>query len=283
MDLKILLDTPPWEWPGNAAESFHEVLIDRRAKKSDRLIAAELAGDITVINEALADCLLEIVRNPEEPDPLRATAATSLGPVLEQTEIDGFGDDPDGFEVDPEDRCISEPTFRKIQSKLQQIYFDESTPKLVRRRVLEASVRASADWHQDAIRAAYLSGDRDWVLTAVFAMRWVQGFDDEILEALTSTDPDIHYEAVEAAGNRGVKAAWPHIAALLRNARTRKPLLFAAIGAVANIRPEEASILMELADSDDEEIAEAAEEAIMMANAALTMEEDEEPGSEWVN
>ena len=42
-----------------------------------------------------------------------------------------------------------------------------------------------------------------------------------------------------------------------------KPLLLAAIGAVGSIRPAEArKILVDLADSDDEEIAEAIDEAI---------------------
>ena len=46
-----------------------------------------------------------------------------------------------------------------------QALFDSSIPKQVRRRILEASVRAPEDWHQNAIRAAYSSGDKDWMLT----------------------------------------------------------------------------------------------------------------------
>jgi hypothetical protein len=49
----------------------------------------------------------------------------------------------------------------------------------VRRRVLEASVRAPQDWHQEAIREAYSSGDESWRLTAVFCMRFVRGFKDQ--------------------------------------------------------------------------------------------------------
>jgi hypothetical protein len=60
-------------------------------------------------------------------------------------------------------------------------------------------VRAPESWHQNAIRAAYASGDKDRMLTAVFAMRWVRSFDDRILEALKSADPEMHYEAVTAA------------------------------------------------------------------------------------
>jgi hypothetical protein len=54
---------------------------------------------------------------------------------------------------------------------------DASVPTDVRRRILEASVRAPQDWHRDAIRAAYASDDDVWRLTAVFCMRSVRGFE----------------------------------------------------------------------------------------------------------
>jgi hypothetical protein len=61
-------------------------------------------------------------------------------------------------------------------------------------------------------------------------------------------------------------------------------LLLAAIGAVASIHPAEArSVLAELADSDDEEIAEAVDEAIGMAETVSDEEDDQEFGSEWIN
>lgn len=52
-------------------------------------------------------------------------------------------------------------------------------------------MRAPEQWHQNAIRAAYSNGDKEWILTAVFSMRWVRGFDDQILEALKSGDAEI--------------------------------------------------------------------------------------------
>jgi hypothetical protein len=280
MDLKVLLDTPPWDWPTDAAKMFRKILIDRRAKASDRLIAAELAGDFTVINDELAEALLAIVRNAGEPEQLRARAAISFGPILEQADIDKLDD--------PEDVAITQRTFRNIQDSLRKLYLDSSTPKEVRRRILEASVRAPEDWHRDAIAQAYSSGDKKWMLTAVFAMRWVQGFDIQILEALESTDADIHYEAVQAAGNWELDAAWDRVVELLNDPDTPKPLLLAAIGAAGSIRPSEAGIiLVDLADSDDEDIAEAADEAMMMAEGASAYEEEddeeEDEDGEWIN
>jgi hypothetical protein len=283
MDIKTLQQAPPWDWPPDTGKKLQRILRDRRANPSDRLIAAELAGDLTVINDELADSLLSIVRTPDEPEQLRAKAAISLGPVLEQADIDGFDD--------PDDVPITERVFRNIRESLQKLFLDTGIPKGVRRKILEASVRAPGDWHRAAVEVAYASGDRDWILTAVFSMSWVPGFDKQILEALKSSDSEIHFEAVRAAGNRELEGAWSHIVSLIKDARTPKPLLIAAIGAVASIRPAQAgTILVDLADSEDEEIAEAADEAIDLAES-LSDDEDEddedddedEDVSKWTN
>jgi hypothetical protein len=108
-------------------------------------------------------------------------------------------------------------------------------------------------------------------------MRFVRGFDEQILEALDSKNPDIHCEAVLAAGNWAVDAAWPHVAALVTSQETDKPLLLAAIDAAASIRPQEAvEILDDLADSDDEDIVAAVHEAIAMAEGPAAEDADDD-------
>ena len=277
-DLKALLDTPPWDWPRDAGKTFHKILTDSDSNGSDRLIAAQLAGDFTVINDALSDALMEIVSSAHEPKALRAAAAISLGPVLEHADTSGF-EDADGAP-------ITEHSFRRIQLALHKLYLDESVPVEGRRRILEASVRAPCNWHRDAISLAYSSGDRDWMLTAVFSMRWVRGFDDRILEALNSSDCEIHREALYAAGNWELNAARDHIVALIRDGATPKPLRLAAISAVASIGAEEArEILTDLTDSEDQEIAEAADEAIasVITEGGSDDADDEEDASDWIN
>lgn len=276
MDLKTLIDTPPWDWPRDAAEMFQKILNDSRAEESDRLVAAQLAGDSTVINDDLADALMAIIRNADGPEKLRARAAISLGAVLEQADTEGF--------EDPDDVPISERTFRNIQDTLHRVYLDHTNSKEVRRRILEASVRAPQEWHQKAVMAAYSGGDKEWQLTAVFSMRWVRGFDSQILEALRSAEAEIQYEAINAAGNWELDAAWPRVVVLLNEASTPKPLLLAAIGAASSIRPEEArETLIDLAASDDEEIAEAADEAIAISEPIPDEDDEEDGASEWIN
>ena len=259
MDLKVLKETAPWEWPQGTDKMLLGILNDNQRDENDRLLAADLAGDYTVINDELAAALLTIVENGEESEDLRARAAISLGPILETAYIDEF-EDPDAVP-------ISEDTFVGIQTSLRDIYMDMAVPMKVRRRILEGSVRAPQEWHQKAIGDAYFSGDELWRLTAwsspasspvsseKFCMRYIRGFNPQILEALESGDEDIHYEAVCAAGTWEVDAAWSHIAGLATSELTEKSLRLAAIEAVVSIRPQEAAdILSELALSDDDDI-----------------------------
>lgn len=270
MDVKTLNNTPPWEWPEDAGKTILGVLVDEHAEDSDRILAVELAGDGVVVNDELANALLAIVGNPGDPEALRGTAAISLGPALEYADTFGF--------EDAEDLLISEAAFSRIRQTLRALFQDDAVPQEVRRRILEASVRAPQEWHNEAVPSAYSSGDGAWKLTAVFCMRFIQGFDEQILEALNSEDPDLHYEAIRAAGSWGVNGALSHVVELAFESNTDKALRIAAIDAVAGIRPLEArDILADLTVSADEEIVAAVHEALAIGNGELEwMDLDEE-------
>jgi hypothetical protein len=273
VNLHDLRATPSWEWPADAGSRLLATLVDEKAAETSRRLAAELAGDMVVMNDELAAALIHILENGREPAEIRARAAISLGPVLEQVDTDRLDESAD--------LPIAEATFHRTQESLRRIYTDASAPKEVRRRALEASVRAPQTWHREAIAAAFASDDDKWKLTAVFCMQFVKGFDERILEALHSTDPAIRLEAVVATGNWEIDAAWPHIASLLASESTERSLLLAAMEAAPMIRPDDAEdILGDLLDSDDEEIVTAAEEALATArglsrDAAWGDDEDE--------
>ncbi len=276
MNLKMLAEIPPWDWPEDTGKMLLDTLRDNQAEEGNRLLATELAGDFNVINGELADMLLSIVREGDESEQLRAKAAIALGPVLEQADIDGF--------EDPDDVPISEGEFVSIQESLRKLYLNAEIPNEVRRRILEASVRAPQDWHQGAVRAAYSSGDEEWELTAVFSMRWIRGFDQQILEALTSDNEEILYEAVCAAGDWQVDAAWPHVSALVKSEETEKYLLLAAIEAVAGIRPLEASMALDhLLNSHDEDIVETVYDSLAMTGGLLDDSFDEEDDDKFLH
>ena len=54
MNVRNLQETPPWEWPRNAGKILQKTLLDREANEEDRVIAAELAGDLIVMNDRMA-------------------------------------------------------------------------------------------------------------------------------------------------------------------------------------------------------------------------------------
>ncbi len=198
----------------------------------------------------------------------------ALGPALESADEDGFDDLYGG--------PISEGCYLETSEALHEVFRDIEVPKEVRRRILEALVRAPEDWHREAIRDAYASADKDWKLTAVFAMGFVRGFDHEILEALESEDDEIEYEAVCAAGDWGLDAAWSHVSGIVASGCADKALLLAAIEAVASIRPRESGeVLVDLIDHNDEDVVESAREAMAMADGLAGLDVDEEADDDF--
>ena len=277
MDLEGLAELPSWDWPRDAVETILAELVEGERGAPGRLQAAELAGEISVMDDRLAEALLAVVRDPTESERVRGTAAISLGPVLEELDMDG------GLDFD--DPVVSASTARRIRETLREVYLDPSTPKDVRRRTLEASVRSPEHWHAGAIRAAYHDNDESWRLTAVFGMRFVAGFEDEIVEALASLDPLVRYEAVQAVGSWRVEAAWPVIRDILVAEGGDRDLLLAAIEAVTSLHSDPeliAEALSPLAESPDPEIAEAVLDALLMAHAPWAGGEDDEPDGPWM-
>lgn len=261
MDLKALKNLAPWEWPEDTGERLLAVLRDERSDESDLLLAADLAGDYSVVNDELVLALLALARDAGHSEGVRGAAAVALGPALESADLEDF----DPTEPAPQ-APISERTLQRAQQSLRELYRDPSAPRDVRRRALEAAVRAPQDWHRDAALAAWSSGDDAWLLTSVFCMRYLPGFARQIAEALGSRDPEVRCQALLAAGVWAVPEAAEPAAALANSPGASKRLRLAAIEAFASIRPDEAAeVLGDLCDSGDEDIAAAAQEALATA------------------
>jgi hypothetical protein len=268
LNLKKLKNAPPWDWPADASDIVISALSNRKASKADRLLAADLAGEYVILSEDIFDALITVVCSHEESAELRSTAAIALGPGLE----DSFDGDYEDTEDPP---ALSKSFVQKIQKMLRNIYMDAEAPKSVRRSVLEASIRDPLEWHASAVKSAYACDDEEWKLTAVFCMNYLKGFEGQILESLTSSNPHIRYHAVNAAGNWEIDAAWPYIVQLVTSDNVDKSLRIAAIKAAASIRPHESDILEPLVDSDDEDISETAMEALAEAAYASGMDSDD--------
>lgn len=262
--LSSLLVLEPWAWPPEAAQQIVESLRDASREPEERLLAAELAGESVVAGELVAAALVEVAEEGALAAELRAQACLSLGPILEAYDWD----------ADDGDAPISESTFEQIELALRGVHLDPSSPILVRRRALEAAVRAPLEWHADAVRAAWSSDTPEWRLTAVFAMRWLKGFEAEIEQALGTDDDSMLREALQAAASWGVGAAWRRAREIVGDDDAEPSLRLAAIEAVASLRPGEArAVLTPLLE--DDELADVVSEALAMAGVGLDDEADE--------
>ncbi len=257
MSLEALKNSEPWDWPASADQVILKALQDTASSPEDRALAAEFGGDPTVVNVELIEAMLQIIQSHDETENLRLTCIMALGPVLELLDM---GDLDDQNELRRQALLLPEI--------LHTLHTDKNEPTILRRRALETSVRYDQDWHAGAIAVALEDSDTAWHRTAVFAMRFVSGFEKQIMEALGSDDPDTEFQAVCAADVWQLEPAWSHVLDLVRNHETEKYLRMAALEAMASINPDEAAgIIAELGEFADEETNDLAEEILGMIDS----------------
>lgn len=251
--LEVVASLGSWE----RSEETKALVLDgfRSPDAAVRVLALEVAAQ-----EMDDDLAVEVARLLDtDPDvEVRGLAALTLGPALEEmnSEDDWEGPDLGGLPM-------SVALFQAIESRLEGIYRDAGEPKEVRRRALEAAVRSPRPWQRAAIRLAWASDDPEWRLTAVFSMGCLSGFKAEILEALESDSAELKVEAMRAIGGQGIEEVGDELVSLVASHQTPHELRLAAIYALATVRPAGGEEVLEsLLQTDDEEIAEAAREAL---------------------
>lgn len=219
-----------------------------------------------IVDDALARELLRFARDPDGDPEERGRALIALGPALEET---SYEEDEDGSLAPPMgpeewwETPLSADGYREVQEDLRRIYHDGAQPKTVRRRALEAAVRAARPWHKDAVATAWSSGDPEWRVTAVFAMGFLGGFDADIEAAFRGGDPMVRREAMRAAGIAEMEHLAAEILAIAADPTADSEDRIAAVDALGDLQHEDAEeVLEELAGSDDDELAEAAEAAL---------------------
>lgn len=267
LDLDVLARLPMWEWP----EEARETILAGLSEPEDRELAVELAAEIAGHEEQVAAALLDVVEDDEAPPELRAGAAIALGPGLEEYSNElgfdlGIGE-PDTW---------SKALFDAVTATLRRLVDDEAAPTLLRRRALEASVRAPQPWLADAVRAALERPGPEWRMTAIFAARWVPGFEDAIREALGATHPEVLAQALLAAGAREMREAGAVALRLARSPETELELRLAAVAALATVDARGAEeLLLTLSEHEDGELSDVARDALMQRRLVSGELEDE--------
>ena len=251
--LKMLANTESWDWPAEASDFILIVLKDRSRPLEDRILAAELSSELCDFGPGHARALLDILTDSGAQVGLRSAAALAFGPALELYDVDDLDEDL-------EDNPLTEELFHRITKELRKIVIDLEGPKELRRRALEAAVRAPQEWQNQVVREAFQSPDSDWQLTAVFCMRYLKGFEQEIARSLKHKDERVVVEGLRAAGVWEVRKAWPAVRDLIRAKTTRHHLRLLAVEVASDVGGDRArQLLSSLIDHDDQEVAGLAE------------------------
>ena len=205
----------------------------------------------------LITVMLDILENDAD-EFVQAAAASMLGNYIYLGELE---------EIPRKDKI-------EIEKKLMAT-FEESDATIVQRRTLEALSFSSLDEVIPMILAAYETGQKDWVVTALFAMgrNADQAWGPYIIRNLNHDDADIQFEAIQAAGEMYLEKALPYLLALVEEADSLdQPIRLALAETFKNIGGGEVigalNTLLALAEDDEEiELIEGALEFVAFTNA----------------
>lgn len=205
----------------------------------------------------MVEPMLDILANDAE-DMVQAMAATMLGNYVYQGELDE----------------LPLPLKKRIEDALLEA-IEESNSVLLQRRALEALSYSSREEVPPLILAAYEKKERDWKVTALFAMGRSanQQWGPYILHNLESDEPELLFEAIQAAGEMYLESALPQIQEIAENSQEMDQLIRMAIArALENIGDSESievlSRMLEWAEDDEEiELIEQAMEYAAFTNA----------------
>lgn len=266
--MSVLGEAPPR--PVDDFPTFDRPWVEALRSDHDDLRDHALSEISDLVDDLLAVELLRFARDESRPVEERGRALIALGPSLEMAL-----DDLDATELMAAydlDSALSAPIFEGVLASLRRLYLDASTPKEVRRRAVEAAVRAPQDWVRDAGEAAWSSGDAEWRVTAIFVFGHLREGKDHVRDAFRSEDLDLRCEAVRAVGRAGWSEYGKRVLEIARDRGSDRDLRFAAIEAVQELAPKGAEeALAWIGREKDEEIAEAAktarEELLMFAGS----------------
>ncbi|MEN4101137.1 MAG: HEAT repeat domain-containing protein [Anaerolineaceae bacterium] len=186
----------------------------------------------------------------DEDEQVRAAAAKALGLYVYLGEIEE----------------ISTAEHQRVEDRLLSV-MSGSEPVSIRQNALASLGYSGRDEVPPLIQAAYDSGERQWVISALQAMgrsadtRWANA----VLLKIDHPIPEIQFEAVRAAGHLELAAARQPLLEMVEDReRVTDEVRTAAIWSLTQIGGEEVRVLLEqlIDESEDEEDIEYLEGAL---------------------
>jgi HEAT repeat protein len=195
-------------------------------------------------NKETARRLLSIIENDDDMQ-VRASACNGLGNYVYLAELDEFS---------------SSLADQIVDTLLRVIKSD--APKLVRRRALEAVSFSSREDVAPLIEAAFRNPDREWMMSALFAMgrSCDECWTDQVMSCLNHAVPEVQFEAVRSAGELEIEDAREILIELLEDYQNLDDdVRIAAVVALSkiggeNVRATLETLVEEVTDEDEAEI-----------------------------
>lgn len=212
----------------------------------ERVRLASVEGLFEDDHPSLISPLLALLRDDPSPT-VRAAAAESLGRFVYSGEMDR----------------LSDARRSQVYAALMRALLTSPEDSIVRRRALESLAYVSNEEVDLQIREAYSSENDLLRLSAIVAMGRSnnRAYREIVRSELHSLSPAVRRRAAEASGELEDEEAVPDLAQLLDDPDDE--VRFAALDALALIGGSEAEkLLRAAADSDDDALAEYAEQAL---------------------
>jgi HEAT repeat protein len=238
--------------------NFHVVLRGCLSDGDERVRKMAVEGLWEDERPSLVGLLIALLQTDLASE-VRAAAATSLGRFV----LKGVLDE------------ISESLAKQVEQALRSAWFRPHESVDVRRRALESLAYGDNAATYDLIDSAYYDDDELMRQSAVFAMgrtadrHWAR----MVMDELASSEAPMRYEAAASAGELRLKAAVRPLIRLLDDADGN--VREAAVTALGKIGGGLARRALEfVVQSDDEPLAEAAEEALQELMFNVDLEDD---------
>ena len=206
------------------------------------------------VDQNLATRFMSLLLEDKDPA-LSASAASGLGKFVLLGELDEI----------PQDLS------KKIQNTLVEKYVSTSNQQL-KQSILESLGYISSPQINDFITEAIKRPEKEWVLSALFAISRSanENWSKIILKKLDDLDPDVQLEAIKAAGELEIADAKETIIELLESSSPEEEIHLQAIWSLSMIGGNDIQVLFQkMIDSSDSE-KEAAMLEMAMDNLELT-------------
>jgi len=206
------------------------------------------------VDQNLATRFMSLLLEDKDPA-LSASAASGLGKFVLLGELDEI----------PQDLS------KKIQNTLVEKYVSTSDQQL-KQSILESLGYISSPQINDFITEAIKRPEKEWVLSALFAISRSanENWSKIILKKLDDLDPDVQLEAIKAAGELEIADAKETIIELLESSSPEEEIHLQAIWSLSMIGGNDIQVLFQkMIDSSDSE-KEAAMLEMAMDNLELT-------------